>query len=233
MRGDALVGLGQHYHQRGHVLLPGLVDPANAEFLVGQFISAAHADNNIVRQPPEDSGAVLGPALQIFSYRCPVLATFHLGLTPIVAAVTGLDLAPSFALFRVNTRRTGLSVHRDRPASEHGLSLALAYSDHVPWPLEIGTEPADDQFRSRREWGDLPHTSFSMGVGDGLLYRGPRYAHARTSPNPNDMSAHVFLFWVERNGPHADWSFDRCRGPGSEHEAAGPRSSVKKGARED
>ena len=32
--------------------------------------------------------------------------------------------------------------------------------------------------------------------------------HGRTRPNPNGWSAHLFLHWVDRDGPYADKAFD-------------------------
>ena len=40
-----------------------------------------------------------------------------------------------------------------------------------------------------------------MEVGDAVLYQGVNYAHGRITPNPNAWSAHLFLHFVDRNGP--------------------------------
>ena len=48
-----------------------------------------------------------------------------------------------------------------------------------------------------------------MQVGDAVLYQGVDFAHGRTRPNPNAWSAHLFLHYVDRNGPHADHAFDQ------------------------
>nr|WP_218821370.1 hypothetical protein [Sphingomonas laterariae] len=50
-----------------------------------------------------------------------------------------------------------------------------------------------------------------MQPGDGVLYRGIDLRHGRTQPNPNQWSAHLFLFWVERDGPFAQHAFDAQR----------------------
>jgi len=42
-----------------------------------------------------------------------------------------------------------------------------------------------------------------------VLYRGVQRRHGRTRPNPNGWSAHLFLHWVERGGPYADFAFDK------------------------
>jgi hypothetical protein len=41
-----------------------------------------------------------------------------------------------------------------------------------------------------------------------LLYRGVNHRHGRIKPNPNGWSAHLFLHWVDREGPYRDHGFD-------------------------
>ncbi len=50
-----------------------------------------------------------------------------------------------------------------------------------------------------------------MQPGDAVLYRGIDLRHGRTQPNPNQWSAHLFLFWVERSGEFAQHAFDEER----------------------
>jgi hypothetical protein len=40
------------------------------------------------------------------------------------------------------------------------------------------------------------------------MYRGVNHRHGRIEPNPNRWSAHLFLHWVDANGPFADQAFD-------------------------
>jgi hypothetical protein len=152
---------------------------------------------------------VRGAAVQVYGNRCPALAAFHWGLTPIMSAVAGLDLVPSYSMFRVYSYGATLLVHRDRAASEHGLSLTLGSSDGAAWPLEIAVQGADERFQPLTQWRDISYRAYPMQIGDALLYRGPIYAHARTTPNPNDSSVHGFMFWVDSNGPHADLRYER------------------------
>jgi len=48
-----------------------------------------------------------------------------------------------------------------------------------------------------------------MRAGDAVLYRGVNHRHGRIEPNPIRWSAHLFLHWVDANGPFADQAFDR------------------------
>ena len=100
-------------------------------------------------------------------------------------------------------------VHSDRQSCEHSLSLTLDYSDGEPWPLEVGSVRSTKPSAKVDEgFGDEPHASLSMQVGDAVLYRGVHHRHGRITPNPNAWSAHLFLHWVDRDGPYADHAFD-------------------------
>ena len=89
------------------------------------------------------------------------------------------------------------------------MSLTLAYSDGRAWPLELGREGAagpEDIIASG--FGSEPMSSLAMEVGDAVAYQGVDHRHGRTMPNPNRWSAHLFLHWIDPDGPHADRAFD-------------------------
>lgn len=212
MRAESVQAAMQAYRMHGHVFLEKLIDTEAAARLVAQFIAASVEHGRDVGTGTDNRTAVRGKAVQVYGDRASALAAFHWGLTPIMSAIVGLDLVPSYSMFRVYSRGATLKVHRDRPASEHGLSLTLGGSEGLPWPLEIALAGEDALFKPLAAWGDIPHRAYPMQAGDALLYRGPTHAHARTTPNPNESSVHGFMFWVDANGPHADLRYER-RGP--------------------
>ena len=61
------------------------------------------------------------------------------------------------------------------------------------------------------DFGDEPFSSVEMQPGDAVLYRGMDLRHGRIKPNPNTWSAHLFLFWVERDGNFKQHAFDAQR----------------------
>jgi hypothetical protein len=129
-------------------------------------------------------------------------------------AVTGRRLVPTYDYFRIYREGDICRVHRDRPACEHSLSLTLDYSDDVPWSLEVGSlgeEGPQDIYAD--DFGDEPNRSMAMAVGDAVAYRGVEHRHGRTTPNPNGWSAHLFLHWVDPDGPFADQAFDGAGEP--------------------
>lgn len=155
------------------------------------------------------------PAFEIYGYHYPPMLFFLWGLTPIMSRLIGRDLLPTYDYFRIYREGDVCRVHSDRPSCEHSLSLTLDYSDGAVWDLEIGRErrPAPTAEVSD-DFGDEANAAIPMEAGDAVLYRGPHHRHGRTKPNPNGWSAHLFLHWVDRDGPHAGHGFDGHAGGG-------------------
>jgi hypothetical protein len=159
---------------------------------------------------PNDSPILDRPTFEIYGNQMPPLKTFLWALTPAMEQVTGRRLIPTYDYFRIYQRGDICRVHRDRPACEHSLSLTLDYSDDNPWPLDVGTQGMNgprDIFSN--DFGDEPCRALAMKAGDAVAYQGVSHRHGRLTPNPNRWSAHLFLHWVDPDGPHADQAFDR------------------------
>lgn len=159
----------------------------------------------------EQQGPLLrSSAPELYGHHYPMFSSFLWGMTPAVEQLTGQALLPTYAYFRLYRQGDICRVHGDRPACEHSMSLTLAYSDEIAWPIEVSArrieQPyarADEQFAVEEEAG-----SIAMQAGDAVLYQGVHHHHGRTTPNPNRWSAHLFLHWVSRDGPYANQAFD-------------------------
>jgi hypothetical protein len=128
--------------------------------------------------------------------------------------LTGRDLLPTYNYFRLYRKDDICRVHSDRPACEHSLSLTLGYSDGLVWAFEIGAEPIVHPGPIENDFEGAPYATIAMRPGDAVLYRGVAHRHGRVTPNPNRWSAHMFLHWVDRDGPHAAQAFDAMAAPG-------------------
>lgn len=147
-------------------------------------------------------------SIDVYAHDYPPMLQFLWGLTPAMHEITGRDLLPSYNYFRLYRKGDICRVHSDRPACEHSLSLTLGYSDNLAWPFEIGAEPIAAPGPIEDDFTGAPHVAIAMQPGDAVLYRGVQHRHGRMTPNPNRWSAHMFLHWVERGGPHAAHAFD-------------------------
>ncbi|MFL6845581.1 MAG: hypothetical protein ACJ8ER_11955 [Allosphingosinicella sp.] len=203
------------YAQDGYALVRGLIAPEVAraflkgleEELGGQPIALSRVTShpNLLKRP----------AAEVYGHHYKPLAYFLWGLTPAVSALVGRELLPTYDYFRIYRRGDVCRVHSDRPSCEHSLSLTLDYSDDRAWELEVGRARHDEpSARVDEDWGGEPFTSLAMNPGDAVLYRGVEHRHGRVTPNPNGWSAHLFLHWVDREGPWREHAFDGQPEPG-------------------
>jgi hypothetical protein len=196
------------YDTNGFALVRGLIPKAVARAFMASIkedlgpapIRLSHASKHpsILRRA----------AYQVHSSAYKPMSFFLWALTPTVGRLIGREVLPTYDYFRIYREGDICRIHSDRPACEHSLSLTLDYSDGEPWPLEIGRYSVDSYHPIQDRW-DRDRCSILMEIGDAVLYHGVRYPHGRTTPNPNGWSAHLFLHYVDCNGPHAGEAFDR------------------------
>lgn len=192
----------------GYAHIKELVPPEVARAIVAR-LKEATGGRPIPLSKPQPFAAVLKhPAFDVPSEIFRPLETFLWGLTPTMSRLIGKNLLPSYTYFRIYLKDDICRVHSDRPSSEFGLSLTLEYSDDKVWDLQVGKERIDSLYPLSDDFGEMDYASVPMQVGDAVLYQGSHYAHGRMQPNPNTWSAHLFLFFVDRNGPYANYAFD-------------------------
>jgi len=200
--------IAERYRTAGYAAMPGYFSRALCAEMTAQFIADMARGGARARQ--KDSKLVPGEPLELHSNGYPALRTLLWGMTPAIEALTGCALVPSFGYFRLYKRGDILRVHADRHACEHSLSLVLMLKDDIPWPLEIATADNAPGHRDIREdFGGDSYVSVPQSVGDALLYPGMTRKHGRMTPNPNSGSMHLFLHWVDPEGPFAEQAFDR------------------------
>jgi hypothetical protein len=197
------------YAGRGYAHIAGLISPDVAGAFLALVRDAIGPGTIPLSRVQEFPNLLLRPALEIYGFQYPPMLALLWGLTPIMSEVTGKDLLPTYDYFRVYRKGDVCRVHFDRPSCEHSLSLTLGYSAGELWPLMIGeVEHPQPNASVADTFEEEPFNSVPMNVGDAVLYRGTAHRHGRTAPNPNDWSAHLFLHWVERDGPYHDHAFD-------------------------
>jgi hypothetical protein len=197
-----------NYRDDGYALLEGLVPrEVAAAFMLGLKQDVGPGPIAL-SQVTEHPNLLNRPAFEIYGFHYKPMLFFLWGLTPIVGEIVGRALLPTYDYLRIYRGGDVCKVHCDRLSCEHSLSLTLAYSDGRPWPLEIGRLNQEPSARVEDDFGDEDHASLPMQVGDAVLYQGVHHRHGRTMANPNGWSAHLFLHWVDRDGPYRDHAFD-------------------------
>jgi hypothetical protein len=197
------------YRDDGYVLLKELFPPV----VLQAFRSRIQQDLDFHRSRAfvRENSLLTMPAIEVYSLEYPPMAAFLWGLTPRVTQVAGRELIPSYAYFRIYQKGDLCRVHSDRPACEHSLSLTVELGDNIPWALSLEKRRLEQPLAAiDPDFGKQPYSAIAMSAGDAVMYRGVNHRHGRLDPNPNSWSAHMFLHWVDAQGPYADHAFDRA-----------------------
>jgi hypothetical protein len=119
-------------------------------------------------------------------------------LVPYFEEKSGLKLYPTYSYARLyNQQGEELKNHRDRPACEISASITLGFEGNV-WSIYMGDH--EDKTNSLK---------IDMAIGDAVMYRGCDKYHWREAYVEGQWQAQVFLHYVDANGPHAEWKYDK------------------------
>jgi hypothetical protein len=80
---------------------------------------------------------------------------------------------------------------------KYQLHLHLDFEGDV-WPIFMGNN--EDKANA---------TEVKMEIGDAVMYRGCDIYHWREAYKEGKWQAQVFLHYVDQNGPHAEWKYDK------------------------
>lgn len=207
MSGFASPAQKNSYRSRGYARIERLVPPLVLQFFHGRMQSVLNLKN--APQFRSQTWLSTKPTIEVYSMQYTPMAAFHWGLTPVATELAGCELLPSYAYFRVYQQGDTCVVHSDREACEHSMSLMVELADNIPWSLCVGHDEIDQLPAPEHDFGAEQYTAMPMSAGDAVMYRGVSHRHGRIEPNPNRWSAHLFMHWVDVNGPHADQAFDQ------------------------
>ncbi|MGD9968073.1 MAG: hypothetical protein AB7T59_16255 [Hyphomonadaceae bacterium] len=197
--------VGGDYRAQGYAHVEGLIPAEVAD----AFLHRLGADlPNLTTRFLTNAPITRKVSIDLYAQDYPPMLQFLWGLTPAMRELTGADVLPSYNYFRLYRKGDICRVHSDREACEHSISLTLGYSDGLAWPFEIGRDAIEAPGAIEDDFAGAAYASLIMRPGDAVLYRGVAHRHGRLQPNPNRWSAHMFLHFVDRDGPHAAHAFD-------------------------
>lgn len=128
-------------------------------------------------------------------YADPAMETVLLTLLPLMEKTTGLELNPTYSYYRIYYPGDELEKHKDRPSCEISCTLCFNFSyNNYEWPIY------------------MEGNGVVLNPGDMIVYRGTELEHWRDRFDINDENAwHVqgFFHYVDKNGIHADWKYDK------------------------
>jgi len=148
---------------------------------VAELLTALHPGDGQVPGTPSSYGDFMMDGLLV-------------DLLPEIERASGLALFPTCSYFRVYKHGDTLAKHTDRPSCEISVTLCLGFEQEEPWPIWIE--------------GPRGASSIKQRPGNALLYRGIESPHWREAFH-GERLAQVFLHYVDQNGPHAEWKFDK------------------------
>ena len=114
---------------------------------------------------------------------------------PLMQAMTGLSLIPTYSYFRLYTTGAELVRHKDRPSCEISTTLCLGYDTsnlndtELNWPMFVGPSTGEEGTEGK---------SIHMKPGDMIIYRGCNLEHWR-EPYTGVNHAQVFLHYNSDN----------------------------------
>ena len=134
-------------------------------------------------------------------------------LIPHFEQASGKKLLPTYAYARLYAPGDELKVHTDRPSCEISATLTLGFEGDV-WPIYVGDYiEAKNGREITTQQGETKYLTnereIKMGVGDAVLYRGMDKVHWREPYKEGQWQAQVFLHYVDADGPHAEWKYDK------------------------
>ena len=211
-RSASIPEIREHFEKRGWALAPKVLPVEVADATLYMIQRELGGDWESYKGDYIKTFLTDKKAFECYSFDYSPMATLQWGLTPYVATLTGKDLTPSHAYFRVYRQGDVCHVHSDTFACEYAMSLTLGYSNDLIWNLDISDKYYDVELGKpvdiANEDGGVKLHNVPMSVGDGVLYNGINYLHGRITPNPNRWSAQIFLHWVDRAGKYAAHAFD-------------------------
>lgn len=125
--------------------------------------------------------------------------------THIIEEITNLELYPTYSYLRVYVGGNELKKHVDRVSCEISLSCNIASNGGV-WPLYFEHEDEEGV-----------ESCVHLEPGDAVLYRGCELFHWRDKMQVGTWGTQMMLHYVDANGPHAEFKYDKRASLGMPH----------------
>jgi len=173
------------FSQRKYAVVPDLLDRHQVASLYSYTLLLLRSFKWSGDEPLPNTPALYGE---------PRMEELLLELLPRIEDATALRLYPTYSYLRVYKQGDVLTWHFDRPACEISVTTTLGYKADGLWPLWIE--------------GPLGVSSVEAEPGSAVLFRGNECRHWRDEFS-GAYSVQLMLHYVDQNGPHAEWKFDK------------------------
>lgn len=144
---------------------------------------------------------------------------------PVIEKLIDVKLFPTYTYSRIYHRSDIMQLHVDRNACEISVTMTLGYGGDSIWPLIILPKKETKKLTNYTNDGSLYEgekieiTSYvrerlekiTIGIGDGILYKGMELGHGRDKFVEGDWQAQVFLHFVDANGLYKEHKYDQIK----------------------
>lgn len=172
-----------------YVHLQGFLDKENCKELTAE-LKRLVANQETVKDPQCPKSEAVHGAMAFDKLLVDLLPHFE--------RASGKRLYPTYSYARLYKPGEELKIHTDRPACEISATITLGFEGKA-WPIYMGDK------------GGKNESKIVMDVGDAVLYRGMEKYHWRKQFK-GKWQAQVFLHYVDADGAHAEWKYDKRQG---------------------
>lgn len=131
-------------------------------------------------------------------YGDPILDDILGRLAKPLGAQLGLELIPTYTYARIYQPGEILKRHTDRESCEISGTLTLGHDPESEiWPIFFTDDPEDTAGQC-----------VTINIGDMVMYHGNELTHWRPAYRGR-WQTQVFFHYVDANGPHKEWAFDK------------------------
>ena len=181
-----------------------------SQFVVDKYVHLKDfLDKNNCLELTNELKRLVAQQVTVKDDQCPKSEAIHgamafdkllVDLLPHFEKASGKRLYPTYSYARLYAPGDELANHTDRASCEISATLTLGFEGDV-WPIYMG----DDMAKSNA-------SEIKMDVGDAVLYRGMDKHHWREKYTEGKWQAQVFLHYVDVDGPHKEWKYDKRPG---------------------
>eukprot|EP00918_Siedleckia_nematoides_P004213 GHVU01009446.1.p2 GENE.GHVU01009446.1~~GHVU01009446.1.p2 ORF type:complete len:195 (+),score=12.96 GHVU01009446.1:844-1428(+) len=190
------------FQSDGYVKVESLVDAQTIKTISQYF------ENKINRGEWKAKTEVLeNDASKLGYYADPLIEVILKQCLPAIEEQTGLELEPTYSFSRVYQEGEELTPHTDRPSCEISATINVACTGDI-WPIWMQYEDNDP-------------VKCMLESGDAVIYKGCEVTHWRRKLPKGHINVQFMLHYVDKNGPNAEYKFDK-------REALGLDSSARR-----
>ena len=166
------------FREKGYAPLSDLIHPFHVAALRRYY-------RYLIRRGAINLGDRQSPRRYV-AHNEPVARFFHHRIAPVLSAVVGEPLKPSYVYMASYLSGAELKKHTDREQCEFSVTLCLDFSPEpvlaTPWPIKLDTPGGT--------------VIVHQALGDGLAYRGTRLPHYRAPLGQGQTSTSIFFHYV-------------------------------------